>query len=318
MPPILLVLVMLFSLPVMSADADQPVVNVIAEKSRSNLTTETPKDDTSDKNTSSPTPSPVQTPASDLAAKQGNSPSKSDAAVETDRVIALDLAEQRRMANSAEKTVDIAGWQLLLSFIGIIVILQTLRETRRATEAAYIAAESAQDVTRQNRAWVTPFGKKDQWDDLPEGIEYRLTQTLKNTGTTPAINVRTQCFEKLVERDLKNGVPPVFKPHDEWHTVGVLPPDGIYPIWRGFHSDVLAAIRGGARCFLYTVIEYQTIYDTSETRITESVEEMVLDRKGYFTFDYSVASQLDSTRSPVQSFNDRFLISPVGSQQRAT
>jgi hypothetical protein len=308
---------MLFSLPVLSENADQPIVDVVAEKATSKPTTENPKDDTANKDTMRPALSSIQTPASDPAAKQSNSPTKNDIPVKTGGVINLDLIEQMRMADSAEKTVDIAGWQLLLSFVGIILIFRTLRETQKATRAAQVAAEAAQDVTRQNRAWIAITDKSDNWITATDDGGYEITQGIKNTGGTPGINVRScvnfhyfPTTEPLSE----------FKVGD-WNTIGILPPNGSYlghvSIPAG--SDILKDPT--RRCVLHTVIEYETIYSTQGVRVTEIVEEIIFAKQEGWAFDYGVlnnAARMAAGESPVKTRLTKFHIYPVGSQQRAT
>lgn len=314
MPLILLVLIILFSVPVLSENTDQPIVDVITVKHESKISTGKPKNETAAKITQPPAPSFIKIPSSNTASNPRNN---SHTSTKTSRTPALDLAEQKRMANSAEKTVGIARWQFWVSVIGIVLIFLTLWETRRAASAAHIAAKAAQDVTRQNRAWIAITDKSDNWITTTDEGGYEITQRIKNTGGTPGINVRscvTFHFFPATEPL------PEFKPGD-WNPIGILPPNGSHlgHIIIPAESNVLKD--ENSRCILHTLIEYETIYSVQQVCVTEIVEEIELIKQGDWVFDYGVfnnADRMASGESSVKTRRTEFGIYPVGSQQRAT
>ena len=308
---------MLFSVPVLSENQDKPIVNVANENPAPEVSGDKPKNDSANKNATPPAPSPVQAPPSNPPSKSSKKNSESHTPVETGRIKALDLAEQRRMASSAEDAVSIARWQIFVSIVGIGLIFWTLWETRKATTAAKDAAIAAQDATTQNRAWIAITDKSSNWITATDEGGYEIIQGIKNTGGTPGINVRScVSFHYFPATEPL----PEFKPGD-WNNIGILPPNGSYfghtTIPAG--SDVLKDTK--RRCILHTLIEYETIYNTHKTCVTEVVEEIVLAKEGGWRYAYGVMN--DSARrisgeSPIKTWPTEFHIFPVGSQQRAT
>lgn len=59
-----------------------------------------------------------------------------------------DLDAQLRMAQAAERMLDLTWWQLSLGVVGTLFLLLTLRETRRSTIAALHAVRAQQESER--------------------------------------------------------------------------------------------------------------------------------------------------------------------------
>lgn len=98
---------------------------------------------------------------------------------------AEDLKAQIRAAQAAEDQVFPAWLAAILSFIGSLLIVWTLVETRRANRI------SRETMFRQLRAYVTVEGAEKTWDHLGgEDDGYQVVRiTLHNSGATPAINM---------------------------------------------------------------------------------------------------------------------------------
>ena len=114
-----------------------------------------------------------------------------------------DLCEQRRMAKAAEESLTLNKIQIVIGISGFIALLLTIRLSRKATLAAIAAADAAdaavktaqQSAALELRPYVSLSDFNWQWlsgpDDPNKIVSWRLVLVWKNSGQTPAKNVRT-------------------------------------------------------------------------------------------------------------------------------
>ena len=148
---------------------------------------------------------PVTTPNANNVAGENNRDPQQDA----NQIAKSDLAAQNRMADATESMRDAAWAGIVLTVVGLILIMLTLRATKAAagyagraavaTEAAVgeaknttIAAERSVAVARemgeaQTRAYLTVTGGHVIYR---AGFKPNATITISNTGNSPALNVK--------------------------------------------------------------------------------------------------------------------------------
>ena len=135
-------------------------------------------------NETPPNELPVITAESDEVTKV----SEQDQTESTQREI-QDLIAQQGMDAAAQRMADYAFWQTLLIFIGTIVLVWTLMQTRRANK---LLAEANEDLRlrgeNSTKAYVS--GSKCSVR-MPKSSKesYVFNITLKNDGGTPALKV---------------------------------------------------------------------------------------------------------------------------------
>lgn len=101
-----------------------------------------------------------------------------------------DLCEQRKMSTSADKTVFLGWWQLILSALGFLALLYTLNLTRRATRAAEKAAEISLEQSRIAKTDAeTPLRAFLLLKWVKIYADGRIELEIINKGQTPANNV---------------------------------------------------------------------------------------------------------------------------------
>jgi hypothetical protein len=110
-----------------------------------------------------------------------------------------DLNAQQTMADSAQRTVSIGWWQLIVGIVGIVGLLVTLGYTIRATKAAEKAAEAATAALTSDRAWIVYSGANIKPRNIGEPIRYTVKFT--NSGKTPGLNVMARHVVKIGRPD---------------------------------------------------------------------------------------------------------------------
>ncbi|WP_155914688.1 hypothetical protein [Asticcacaulis sp. AC460] len=111
-----------------------------------------------------------------------------------------DLCAQWKAADAAR---DSANWTAIafivgtvINFAALIAVALTFREARRSANAAMLAANSAGELLKADRAWVLADGPTIEYDPLrfnPDGDDYQdlliFALTVTNFGSTPALGV---------------------------------------------------------------------------------------------------------------------------------
>lgn len=121
--------------------------------------------------------------------------------------------------------------QLLMEFVGIVLLLFTLRANWKAATAAKNAADTAADTlgfTRESthldqRAWVTVVSLVTH-PPVPEvGQTFRISINFTNSGKTPALNILSTTVADPVP---KGGQPNFSYTNDPVAHVGLIAPNG--------------------------------------------------------------------------------------------
>lgn len=214
--------------------------------------------------------SPLSLPISYSSAKNSRKVPTSSFQPGTGPFIYAGFIEQRRIAKASEDSVDIVWWQnwinsaaILISMVGIGLLGWTLLETRRATETGHRAAKAAEDVVKQNRAYMVAGDYQSSLviKNKKGGIgAVTLSVSWENTGLSPAINVRVFSKRRIIPigQDLKKfdhhqdirKEPSVIVGRDKlWGTRINFPPDEV----KNCHDEE-------HRIIVYSVIEYSDVY----------------------------------------------------------
>jgi hypothetical protein len=201
-----------------------------------------------------------------------------------------DLSQQESMANAAWGVFWTTVIQATIGTIGIYFLIQTLKETRRATNAALKAVE-------QNRAWVGYVEYQiNNPINLTNGNHIDITWT--NEGATYALDV---VFEFQIEKLITQAVP-AFQPQGNWKNIGILRVSQTHAERINVPANVINGIHNnGDKYVLYTCIRYSTIH--GKECFTERVEEI--------TIAVGVSQNL-------LSHQNNIYLSPIESQQTAT
>jgi len=109
-----------------------------------------------------------------------------------------DLGAQWQAANWVAWATIIAGVQLVATILGLVYIRETLLATVKAVEDTGVATQAMKDANliadrtsrQQLRAYLTPEIAVVEWH--PNGINYKITISFKNTGGTPATKASIQ------------------------------------------------------------------------------------------------------------------------------
>jgi hypothetical protein len=182
---------------------------------------------------------------------------------------AEDIDAQTSMAWAAWAMVAVSAASLAVGGLTIYLVFETLRETRRAADAADLSAlhgEQAIKVTRDNgmaqiRAYVTMSGATFEIDHITDEAVLRLTLT--NSGQTPAQQLSVT-YNILVEKRAANGwslidnpvghefLPPLAGGKDDivFQTLG--------RVTQQFSTDLLGGL---VRISVEGNVKYRTIFD---------------------------------------------------------
>jgi hypothetical protein len=214
-------------------------------------------------------------------------------AAEEYRLKANDLIQQTRSAEAAEAIVGLTYGQSSMAHVGLILgfvttvaaiaaaiyARQAASETMRSARAAADAADAANKTLAAERAWITwdHFILAHHNESRVQGVFYRDTFAFcsdwKNTGRSPAINLRTYNMVRIVDRDSDDEEVPYFiidegQRRTTEGSVGV--GRSISGFWIPISDEETEKFRNG-QCdvILYSMVEYNDVFFPTVPRISE-------------------------------------------------
>ena len=261
MVPILLLMLILFSPATLSKVMDQSAETVNIEQSNFKKNTINSKREETDNNPIPPRLSPTQAPTRNPSAT-------TDTEKESEGLTAHNHEEKTKSSNWVSGSDILDSLELLVSIIVAFFLFRTFRLTQRSTQAAL-------QMAQQNRAWVVLGEKRTETID-PHLIDTEIPLTIINTGGTPALNVKVEYrIESYPTDEIGDNIPIIIS-RDDFQMIGTLGPSITYPGTILLTSKAKQALESNSRrLFIYTNIQYKTIYGGIEECVTVSVEEVV-------------------------------------------
>lgn len=205
----------------------------------------------------------------------------------TDKHDTEDLDAQIRAATAAEKQVGIGLGATALSFVGMVLLIWTLFETRRTAKAAEQASKTAVDTFRiyqlSERAWIAQVMVKDAQvtgasfvDDpgiLHEGRRFQICW--QNAGKTPARRCRLMTIGDVAVGD--DHIPTFSAPADvEQRESIILPGASVWSTdWALKQRDIARLRSGELRAYLYGRLDYVDVFEPETARHTEVCMQIV-------------------------------------------
>lgn len=191
-----------------------------------------------------------------------------------------DLAAQESMAAATDELVELGWYQLAAGIAGAVLLLWTLLQTRKSTDAAVRAATAAEANIYSNRAWMclsgfstAPF--KDGWiDGVHFDSGFALSVQLRNMGLSPALQCDVYRGLRIVK--MSDDIPEFERSNTkDLRSATVGPQQTVSsPMMAITDSNVNDLLSGHARVFIYVHISYHDIYATTPMRHTEVCGEM--------------------------------------------
>ena len=174
-----------------------------------------------------------------------------------------DLASQEGMWRAANTLVWLTFLQIIVGSLTLIFLVWTLMTQREELD-------EARNMTRSTRAYVL----KDEFSVAPANnfATAVVTLTIKNFGSTPAIDVWSNCVAQIVNFDSREALQPFDGPPR--------PPEIILKLGQGHHYQTNITIDDPSAwtrfinreiAFLITYfIEYKTVFEKLGTTIEEA------------------------------------------------
>lgn len=176
---------------------------------------------------------------------------------------ARDLDAQIKAANAAEKQVFPSWMGGILSFIGTVLLIWTLLETRKSANAARDAADYAREALWSNRAWVcsagVDHGKVAEFIETGEKDCYAIVVKWKNCGITPALNVDAFRDFKIFPADGALPTFPVRESTEQNTTVGPGDTFAVNTVFLGTQDTADFRDRK-VKIAIYSIIRYRDVF----------------------------------------------------------
>jgi hypothetical protein len=144
--------------------------------------------------------------AIDTANEQANAPDEQKRAER-------DLHAQEQMAKWAKYMLYIAGGEIIVTLTGVVLVLFTLIYTRDAARAARDAVDETRRIGEaQTRAYVSIEGS--EVSNFGNGVRPSVTTVIKNTGQTPAYDLKVHTMIGIGPLPYPGGALPDMPPPD--------------------------------------------------------------------------------------------------------
>ena len=107
-----------------------------------------------------------------------------------------DLVQQTRMAEGTETMADFAGLSFIATLFGILLLMTNISLTNQSLKIARDSQKTTQEMISIERAWLTVNRKNFTVAREMQGglYEYYLQFGIRNTGNSPARNVKVEVF----------------------------------------------------------------------------------------------------------------------------
>ena len=175
--------------------------------------------------------------------------------------------------------VIIAGGQLILFFWQLILIRESLNDTKLAAEAAKASADAARDSVNEakfsnaarDRAYVHFNGCRyiSHRSDELSPVFWRLRPRWINSGNTPPRNLRIYTHYELLEHPLPNDYE--FTPEEHQPTSALLAPKA--ELEGGFRdidgADLVAVKEGRKFLYVWGDARYRDVFPYTPERVTK-------------------------------------------------
>lgn len=195
------------------------------------------------------------------------------------------LAAQQRIAFSTE-------FGIWINTFGLIILALALIYNYQATKAATKAANAAAEQVKGNRAWITRHNRLDRSEMTWLGNIPVIDFTWKNTGHSPAINVRHKIGRAIMPKISSDNRPDVTVDGLEpggWHVEGTVGAGAHFSIDFKLSGDAWPAVQSDEDSFVvYLKVAYNTTFDeivhTSEALIEVIMVTDSKDVRGIHSF----------------------------------